>query len=548
VSVTRPRTADIYIDGVPPRLSELSYLIPEGMAVAVGDAVRCPFGKTERFGVVLRLGTNPAATRQILEVYGRRAESADVEACAELARRHLVGVGEIAARLSPRQHKGADPVDAGPVVVADMVSDPPLSGRATRRKFIVPAPAVNMVHVAAREAARLAESGQVLVLCPTVASVNQVLACFTSGAARLDAAAARGAWRGFVEGTVTVGVATRAGALYSPANLSGIVVVDEAHPGHVESALPHTHARDVAGLRASFRDCELVLVGSHPTAAGLGVARCLWSAGGSSEWPTVQIADRSAAPSNAKAFPTSARVAVAAALRSGREVLVVASSKQAKRRCARCSTPAPCQVCDAPACVEHEPLPCVRCSATQMRVVGWDPQRVVTFFGGKVSAVASDGLMKTSPPAQGKGRLVVVMDADAPTRLSIPEPESAVARLMVSACRAAGADGSVVAVSDVPDSPVLAGFVAADARAVARPVWDRAKADRLPPFGRLVTVSVKRTSRPSFAGWPGTVHGPREMASGEWEALICCDDRDLPVVGRRLDALRAVSKVRFSVS
>src|SRR5690606_27492443 len=123
--------------------------------------------------------------------------------------------------------------------------------------------------LAAAEAVRHSDSGQVLVLCPTTTLVERVLANFTAGAVRLDAKAARGDWAAFREGHASVAVGTRAAAWYAPKHLAAIIVVEEQHEGHREQTAPRHHAREVAVARAKALSVPLILISANPTPAAI---------------------------------------------------------------------------------------------------------------------------------------------------------------------------------------------------------------------------------------------------------------------------------------
>jgi hypothetical protein len=95
---------------------------------------------------------------------------------------------------------------------------------------------------------------------------------------------------------------------------------------------------------------------------------------------------------------------------------------------------------------------------------------------------------------------------------------------------------------------VVAALVGGDQRAAARVVWDEVRAERLPPFGRLVEVSLRRANAPSTVGWPGRVFGPRSVGDGEWRLLVRCDDADLPAVAAAVQRAARSAKVRVTVA
>jgi primosomal protein N' len=545
MSRTQDRCVDVLVDGVK-RLGALSYLVPTGVTCTPGDAVTVPFGTRTAHGLVLGAGDTAKATREILTVLGRRADPADVATAAELARRHLCDTASVAARFAPRSAKGADPVDAGPVQLTAAASSEPTSACSAARRYLWCSPGVDRIGVAAAAAEELAAAhpggGQVLVLCPTVALVSAVLGRFSSGAARLDASASRGAWRGFVDGTVAIGVGTRAAALYSPDRLAGIIVVDPEHPGHIEATQPHTHARDVAVLRAARRGVPLRLVSSVCDPAGMPPGVKLQVVGGT--WPHVDVVDRADAARGDRLLPTPVMLAIRQALRTG-PVGVVAPGR-CRRVCAKCRSERPCD--HHPTACSCTPSECARCGDTATIPSGWDATRLAASLANLPHA---DRLKVVTPDALGSLRgvdLVVLVDADAPRRTANLLPELSQVRLYADASAALAPHGRLLLVTRAPDDPVITAWAGADRLKVARACYDAAKAEGLPPFGRLVLVRAARKTAPATAAWPGRVHGPRRVADGEWEVLVRCDDAELATLGGHLDRLRRSAKLRVTVS
>lgn len=527
------------------RLGALSYLVPEGLTVTPGDAVHVPFGKRTAYGVALGAGDATKATREVIAVFGRRVHPADVETADELARRHLCDVEKLVPRFAPKSAKGAEPIDAGVVELTPETSPTPMAeGSDSKRILAWCQPGVDRVRFAATRAAELAEHGQVLVLCPTVAGVSAVLSNFVSGAARLDAAASRGAWSGFVNGTVTVGVGTRAAALYSPSNLAGIIVLDPEHPGHVEAAQPHTHARDVALLRAENYDVPLIMVSSicEPTCLAQGVK--LHVAAG--EKRSVRLLDRTDTTNGSKLVPNQVQIDVKQASKRG-PVCVVAPGRT-RLVCTHCSSTRECREGHHPTQCSCEFAPCSRCGTTTTKPSGWDAVRLQQAFATYPDARNIKCVPPEDLPKTHNTELTVVLDADSPTKSASLQPEVAQLRLLQAAASSVRPGGTLTLLTQDAEQPLIAKFAAGDLRGVARVCYQAAKSAGLPPFGRLVLVRAARANPPSCASWPGRVHGPRQVAPGEWEVLVRCSDADLPLLRAPLERLRRSAKLRITVS
>jgi primosomal protein N' len=525
------------------RLGALSYLVPDHIAVRVGDAVHVPFGKREAYGVVLGEGDASKATREVLGVFGRRIHPADVDTAAELARRHLCALEALVPRFAPRTAKGADAIDAGPVGLKGE-QEIGFEPQPVAHRLAWCAPGVDRVRFAAEEAHRLSEHGQVLVLCPTKESVSKVLGQFVSGAARLDAAASRGAWSGFVAGTVRIGVATRAGALFSPRELAGIVVLDCEHPGHTEAVQPHTHARDVALERAKRHDVPLTMVSAvcDPAALQAGV-KVMYVGGG---LPSSCLVDRPSTSNGNRLVPTVVQLEIRKALEVGKVCLVAPS--RCRSACSHCRATVSCPEGHHPAECRCELPPCQRCGTTGHVPSGWDAVRLQTVFASyphadRLVCVAPDRLSSVTGAV-----LTVLLDADAPTKTATLQPELGQLRLLVEAAHTLSTEGHLLVVTQDASQALLEKWANGDRRGIARVVWNEAKALNLPPFGRLVLVRVARATAPNVATWPGRVHGPRQVVPGEWEILVRCSDQELPRLSSPLDRLRRSGKVRITVS
>ena len=76
---------DVLVDGPGPSRT-LSYLVPENLAVASGDAVHLPYGHEERHGLVLGTSVTPTmATRDLISVFGQRVDPLDLALAERIA-------------------------------------------------------------------------------------------------------------------------------------------------------------------------------------------------------------------------------------------------------------------------------------------------------------------------------------------------------------------------------------------------------------------------------------------------------------------------------
>lgn len=550
---TSRRCVDVLVDSSG-RLGPLSYRVPATLDVAPGDAVTVPFGQRTEHGLVLGPGDPRKATRELLCRHGVRV-TPDLLGLAQLiADRHFVPLASVARRLAPTAKRNNPPVTAGNLALTDgpdatgLGYDPNVLDR--QRRFLLCAPLVDQVRLAAIEAARLAEHGQVLVLCPTKEMVSDVCAQFSAGAARLDVVPTKtgpSAWAAMCDGALPVAVGTRSAALWAAGNLAGIVVVADDHPGHVEAQMPHTHARDVAALRSVASDVALTLIGSNPPAASLSAKVKVQPVGNDTHWPATTLVDRSRYSRRSRDLPGPVRAALrdAAGDPDGPRPVVVAPSRVSSRRCGRCSTERAC----ADACegfCAHEPATptCERCGEERVWWRGWDRARVRDTVGDHPHIVSPSELSDITD-----ANVVVLFDIDG--LLSVPdlEPDRLITRAVLAAASAAAPDGHVFVCTSRPDeSDTLRDLVEHhDQMAVARRVWEHARSEGLPPFGRLVTVRLGWAARPDVSSWPGRTFGPRRVA-GDWEVLVSIPDDRLHTLAPTVDKLRRRGKVRLTVT
>lgn len=538
---TAPLTGpvDVIVDGSG-RLGALSYNVPPGLEVRVGDAVGVPFGKRSAYGLVVGPGDQGKATRSIEACFGRRVEPADVDFAASLARSQFSSLRTIAPRLAPKNHKGADPTDPGPVELTEGTAHRVPALASTLRRLHVCAPLIDFPDVAAVEAAQIASAGQVLVLCPTLELVHAVMARFRSGAVRLDAKAPRGAWAAFASGAAPIGVGTRAAALFSAPKLTGIVVVDEGNPAHREAQHPHTNARDVAIARTRQRDGQLALISACPSPQALAAGVKAHVVGSSEHWPTMLLTSRR--PGDLGAVPSDAVTRVRTVVKGGGEALVVTASRTPQWRCSGCGTPNQ-QVEDTTSIRTTTAPPCERCGGQRAWFAGWDQSRADRFFAPGVRVVAAADLRE-----QHDADLVVLADLDAALRIPSLLPDAPVANLVTEGARATRPGGTVVGVTSQPGEDVLGDlFHRHDLMAVAKRTWAAAKANRLAPFSAQVTL-IFNGPRPDRAAstMPGRVLGPSRRGR-DWELLVTIDRDQLHALAPHVERLRRQGKLRVTV-
>jgi hypothetical protein len=550
------------------RLGSLSYQRPAAMELALGDAVRVPFGRAERYGIVVGEGDASLATREVLEVFGPRAGEVEIAVATQLAEEGFSSFATIASRLAPKTRRGNVPLDGGTVVLRPGDGFTELGDTAPERdqarRLLACAPAVSRPRLAALEADRLAKQGQVLVLCPTKESVSEVLAEFTSGAARLDVVPGPqdpSPWKGFVEGSLRVAIATRQSALWSADSLAGVVVLDEAHPGHIEATQPYTSARDVAIRRSFAAGCPLTLIATVPSLQALAGRVKLTQVGLQDHWPKFKYVSRDEYQPFERLAPPPALAAISDARRAKNGAFVLASSSSTKFRCRSCKLEHvnDVSVAGLKSAGESVPSPsaaltreqlfaeqrCGRCGG-EVKVSGFGPDRVGTLFT-KATPLSLTQLVKQKPRP---GSTVVVFDVDALEAAPGLNPVGyTLAAAGYAAAALAGPSGTVVLCgSGAAPSTVVDLFLKRDIRRFSRRVWADAKASGLPPFKKMVSVLMRRASAPKLPQLPGRVLGPRRVSPSEWEVLVLVDPVELPQLATWVQKLKRSNQVKITVS
>lgn len=527
---------NVVVDGLA-HLGPLSYSVPADLHVRPGDAVEVPVGKRVTSGLVIGPGNQSRATRSVLRRYGGRTTERDLETAELVATDQASRLQQMVARLAPTTGKGAEPIRVSRTFATVTLPETTQShlNDTSRQLLLLHEPTIQPEDVAAAEASRLVQGGQVLILCPTTALVERVLSRITEGAVRLDAKAARGEWAAFRAGSAPVGVGTRSAAWYAPEKLAAIIVVEEQHPGHREQTAPRHHAREVAMARTQAQNIPLIMTSRNPTPAAMGSGAKVHTvqAQGQPGWPSMRIHNESQDTVRSSDLPLEIEALLEEAAKTSRPLVVVGG--RSTRRCMGCfvERAKPKSTSDR----------CRECGDIATRVLGYDKDRIRDLFGKRVTPVLPHEIDKHRNVG-----LVVITDLS--VMLSHPDlnPYHRAVDAIVSSAAAAGPTGEVVAVVRDPEHPVLRIlFELRDQLGIAKRSYRTAQRLQLPPFGKLVQLQILQKSLPDMSGWPGHVHGPSAIKGG-WEFVIRCGPGDLPAVQREVVKLRKRKvKIRYHI-
>jgi primosomal protein N' len=522
------------------RLGPLSYLVPKHMTLAVGDAVTVPFGKKTRHGLVLGKAANTSMKLKTVAVhFGSRVSPLDMEIAFELATKHYASIAQIAKRLSPTTNRNSTPLDAGEIKLVARQLDEilPTPEKNWTRRVIIRSPLSDPARLAALEAERLSSLGQILILCPTVKLVEKVLNEFSSGAARIDSKAKAGTWNGWRTGSVKVVIGTRSAALYSPAVLGGIIIVEEEHPGHMEVSLPYTNVREIALLRSKAHNCALSMIALCPTAQAIAHAKVFEVPNSRKLWPSITMIDKSTLHPSLRYRPP---LLLKKTATKSMPVIVLTDKNPSTLICVKCYLPRPCPTC-VDFCAHRPDSPCSRCGALGVCWVGWGASRVKNSFPQALALTLKE--LEELPPAT---RLVVLPDFASLLKLPGLQPLHSGASTLLRILQTAGKGGEVVSVHSGSQHSLLKMLSTRNTLDIAKEVWEYAKQEKLPPFGHIVTLRSGNKSAPNCSGFPGHIYGPRRIKD-QWEVLIHIEKDQLAALNNKLGPLRKRGKIRISL-
>ena len=526
---------DVLVDSAK-RQDALSYLVPEGMVLQAGDAVEVPYGKRVMYGMVLGPSQKPElATRDILQSYGRRANPRDLEVASLLAERHFSDARLMLRRVAPTSAKGAPPISVGPVALhadPELTLTAPDSQKGPDRLFVMRDPRCKPEQLAAfltLHALRDDPLGQVLILCPTTALVERTLEQFASGAARLDASASRGAWRGFLDGTVQVGVGTRSAMLYSAKHLAAVIVLDTTHPGHTPQQLPYVSSIEASTRRAAAHNAHLYLTGVVPSALDLSLTKLSSVKGATAAPVRHEVFSRKQGPAR-RIIPPLVLASISRATRQNKRVLVALRDSSATR-CSSCRD-----------LWKDGATQCGRCGSAASSTTGWNAERLAKHLPKDVRVTHDNDVARHSDID-----LLVLLDADSRARRATLRPELEVASYVKNASSVLSASGAVLLVSDdETPTPVLEALRTGSDRAIARTIWQSARAALLPPFKVSVEILLNgKKNAPDTSRLPGRVLGPQRRGESEWRIVVMLDEAELEVLREMLERWRQRYQLRI---
>lgn len=545
------QVVNVCVDGAPAHFGALSYLMPQGREGYLGQGVQVPYGSQKRKGVVVGPGEADKATKQVIELLGDVADVATIQTLQDICQQQVCELPSAALRLTPSLI-GPETLHAGPVELKQLPGpvkawDPLISAN----RYLYLAGGLSLLQVAQHEIIRLSTQGQVLVLCPTQQSAQELFEQFTSGAALLvdqetDQASS---YKGFLAGSVQVAIGTsRIAGLYGAANLVGVIILDEANIAHLATSMPHIHGRDLAAARAKHAKAELVVISHRATAAGLGLGLKLQCLDEPSDWPGIHIVDRTNSAPGQRDIPSGLVALMKKASKRRLELLVVLSKQAVRRSCANCRQERPSVIGGIQKWGPEklDVLPCNKCGSQVIRYYGWDKARVQGELEPLVASKIKVVTLAKLESLPSNARCIVVIDIDPALKGLSVVGEAPMVSLTGACLAAAGRDGDFIVVTAMSRHQFLVALSNKNLKDMANYTWNEAKQGLVPPFSRLIELSIKSKSAPNLTGMVGTVHGP-VMRGAEWYALVRCQTSELTAVKVQITRLKQKFKMRWTV-
>ncbi|MDV7142879.1 primosomal protein N' [Tropicimonas sp. TH_r6] len=402
----------------------------------------------------------------------------------------------------------------------------------------------------------LAVGRQALVLLPEIALTGEFLARVEARFGQRPAewhsgvtmTERRRAWKMVAEGGAELVVGARS-ALFLPFRDLGLIVVDEEHDGsYKQEDIVFYNARDMAVLRASLCDAQVVLASATPSLeswanaeAGKYVRLDLGARFGEAQMPEMRAIDlRAEKLPSGRWISSTLEAAVNARIEAGEQSLLFLNRRgyAPVTVCRACGHQIGCDFCDARMvehrfqkrlvchqCGESKPMPeaCPSCEVEgRLAPVGPGVERLAEevvarfpearvavlssdLFGSaralkaKIEEIAGGGadiVIGTQLVAKGHNfpllTLVGVIDADLGlqgTDLRAAERTFQLVRQVAGrAGRVAGRQGVALLQSHQPEHPVIRAILSGDEEGFWKAEADQRQAVGMPPYGRLAGI------------------------------------------------------------
>lgn len=524
------------------------YAVPDGLVVEIGDIVRVPLhGRNVRGWVVACMDESSVTTdklKSLITRVGHGPHSSVVDLARWTAERWCGRWRSTLLAASPPKIFGHLP--APRLTTRERTTDAALAvfdqpGNVVLRR----GPRWDL----ARFVHRIQARGPVLVVLPT--SGRATLLGAELRRAGLSVAMYPEEWAAG-SGGVDVVVGARSAVLASVRELASIVVIDEHDDSLQESRNPTWHARDVAVERARRSSVPCFLVSPIPSAVAVAIGGddIDATADEATQWPTIEIIDRTADEHWEKSLVSSRLVELC---RDPRQRVVVVLNTKGRSRllaCAQCRQVVTCETCFGSMSEMETQLRCTRCAKERPRLCASCGSATLRNLRPGIKRLGDDLLKASQRPRNAlavvdSGTAVdqeatlfvgteaaihrvrkpdVVVFADIDQELFTPRFRASeiAAGLIASAARSVG-DGRVVVQTHSPRHRLIDALGKMDFAGYCATELDMRRHLRLPPFA--VLGSFGGAEGPAFAAKLVATGGLDSWTSGE-EAVVRFTDPD----------------------
>lgn len=488
-----------------------SYLIPEGMDVAVGSRVRIRVSGRRMKGFVTAVFPAPS-DKKLLAIDGvtgsissfddrtlpvlRWAATHYVSPMSTILKRTIPSnVPRLALQqVSPRETTDSE--------VAVIISD--------SRSYVA--------HIVSAVASALEHDDSALVVVPSVheaeTTASQLRDTFgdmvvlaTSASENKDSTRS---WGRAANRPPTLLVGTRETMMWPVARLAIVVVVEDGRRVMKSPSTPTLGVREVMIARSREEGFDLSFIGPVPTLETIALRPAMEVPGGR-QWPLVEVIDRSDEPPSRTVILERTRAAISAAVHRRERVFVLVPSRgyAPAFRCISCGELRRCAVCDAAASRKKE---CRRCGAdlgacAQCGKARFEPlgagigsvrDAIARSVGGDVGVSGERKLVTVGSERDlvgcGEMSLSVAVDIDGMAHAPTYRASEDAFRLLVRVAQLVGRGrgNRMVVQTALADQPILEALRSGRSGPFLDDLMAQRRALMFPPYGELIALEIDR--------------------------------------------------------
>jgi primosomal protein N' (replication factor Y) len=489
-----------------------SYLVPQGLDVAIGSRVRVRVSGRRLKGFVTALfdapddrkllpidgvsGTVPSFDEQLLHVL-RWAAIHYVSPMSTILRRTIPPNVPRAAYLEQERPSPREPVFTN--IVSDARS--------------------HIGHIAQLVEGAMAKRNNALVIVPSVAEANSVasalrekfgadVALATSGSQAKDVTRA---WARAAISSPVILVGTREIMLWPVTRVGIAVIVEDGRRVMKSPSSPTLGVREVLVERARTEGFDIAFLSPVPTLESVVFGASIVTGPGR-QWPLVEVMDRSEEPPSRTVLLERTSSAIAGAVKRGGSVFVLVPKRGYApafrciscgelRRCPRCDTAATstgdCRRCGA------QLTPCAKCGRERFEPLGagiGSVRQAIARSVGDAVGVAGDNKPVTVGSerdlvAQGEVALSVAVDIDGMVHAPTFRASEDSFRLLVRLANLVqkGKGNRLAIQTAFADQPIVHALRSGRSEKFLADIMGERRKSSFPPLGELIALEIDRT-------------------------------------------------------